>query len=493
MYWKHIAIGAILFIFYWIVLPIAVVAIGGYMDSHMIPEWGKIAGTVLGWIGFTFGLISASYALIDGGGVAYCCPPKKLLKCGTYSMCRHPMYFGFILYINGLALKFGNLGSLIASSAFSTLIVLFTAFYEERKLLKKFPEYEEYRKEVPAFFPRLPRMDDRCPPLLFQLLFYVGHVISWFTWNIKFEKECEIPEKGYMVVANHVTYLDFAVIVYTLSRFVSFPISYFHFERNKWLLKLVGSFPIKRHKPDTRAIIKIISYVKRNGRIGIFPESERSWDGRFIGVKEGFDKLTQKVPKPLIGIRIEKAHLLYPRWGKKFLPGKVFARVRCFENLRELEEFLEKPSVSPDDRYPSYKGVEKYIYRCPKCKEFHSISSSKGGLKCERCGFEVKKPTVGELWNIHDEVYSSLTPCYSEEGELIDPYGKSLGKRVLVTFSENAIKYGRRILKKEDVRTFITEGRGEVFFYSNDDRMVGFKFKSALLWSDLVKKFWNIS
>ncbi len=491
MYKKHIALGVALFLTYWVILPMVIIVAGGYLYKKEIPGNFEWLGAILSWFGFIFGMISASYALIDGGGVAFCCPPKKLLRCGTYSMCRHPMYCGFILFLNGLALKLGNLGSLGVSVAFSIFLIIFAIAYEEKRTSEKFPEYSEYKREILAFIPKSPKFDDRCPPLLFQLLFYVGHIISWFSWHIRFEKDCEVPEEGYMIVANHVTYLDFAVVVYTLSRFVSFPISFFHYERHKWLYKLVGSFPIKRHKPDTRAIIKIISYIKKGGRIGIFPEAERSWDGRYLGSKEGFDKLALRVPKPIIALRIEKAHLLYPRWGKKFLPGKVFVKVKCFERIEEAEEFLRSPSVDANDVYPTYDGVERYIYRCPKCGSYHTIESSKTGFKCRKCGFSSKKPTVGELWKMHDENYRSLNLPFTEEAEMIDPYGRPVGKNVKVIMSKEEIRYGESVLKRENVRSFITEGSREVFFYDGD-KMIGFKFKSALLWSDLVKKFWNM-
>ncbi len=490
MYKKHIFIGILLFLLYWVLLALLPVWIGKVIGGEELNAgWGRILAAA----GLIFGLLSASYALIDGGGVAYCCPPKKLLKCGTYSMCRHPMYLGFIVYTLGLTITFGTAWSLAAWGAISASIVAFALLYEERKLLERYGrEYEDYKKRVPSFFPKLPEKDDRCPPLLFQLLFYVGHVVSWFTWDIRFEKECEVPEGGYMVVANHVTYLDFAVIVYTLSRFVSFPVSKFHYESHSWLYKLVGSFPIKRHEPDMRAIMRIISYVKRGGRIGIFPEAERSWDGRFLGFKEGFDKLLSKVPKPIIGMRIEKAHLLFPRWGKRFLPGKVRVLVRCFEDPMELEEFLSKPSVGPEDRYPSYNGVEKYVYRCPKCGTFHSMESSRTGLVCRKCGFKLDKPTVGELWRIHDEIYDSLQPEYEEEAEIVNVYGKRSGRWTIVKFEEDGIRYDGNFMWKEYIKSFLAEGSREVFFYDGE-RMVGFRVRSAKLWSDLVKKFYDIS
>ena len=494
MYKKRIIQGLIYFIAYWIILPAALISIGVYINPGHFPEVVKIIGKIVAAFGFVFGMISASYMIIDGGGgPMYLLPPKKLVTCGTFSICRHPVYFGFIIYLLGLSLTYGYLMSFAISAVFSVLIILWAVLIEERQLSKKYPEYEEYKKKVPAFWPQKPIKDDRCPPLLFMFLFYVGYIVSWFTWHIRFEKKCKVPEQGYMVVANHVTYLDFAVVVYTLSRFISFPVSLFHYKRKEWLYKNVGSFPINRFKPDVRAIMRIISYVKKGGRLGIFPEAERSWDGRFLGFKQGFDKLIEKVPKPIIGVRIEKAHLLFPRWGKHFYPGKVNVIVDCFEDQKELEEFLSKPSVDPDDRYASYKGVENYVYRCPKCGKVGVIKSNKNGFYCKNCGFSMEKPTVGQLWEIRDKNIESLTLPFSDKADIVDEMGKVVKRNVLVIMDESGIEYDGNKLEKEKLRSFIVEGRHEIFFYDGRDA-VGFRFKnsSVLLWNDLVKKFYSL-
>lgn len=490
MYLRQIFLGIALFLIYWFFLPLGLVLAGILLGG---PKIGlETTGGILAGLGFVFGVLAASYALLDGGGVAYCCPPEKLLRCGPYSMCRHPMYTGFIVFLIGLALRFGTLGSLLVSLAFTAFVVFGTLFYEEKRLERKCPEYSSYKKEVPAFIPKFPKKDDKCPPLLFHLLFYLGHILSWFTWHIRFEKRCKIPKGGYMVISNHATYIDFAVIVYTLSRFISFPVTYVPYEKKRWFYKLVGCFPIRRHKSDMRAIMKIISLVKEGGRVGIFPEGERSWDGRFLGFKKGFDKLLEKIPKPLIGIRIEKAHLLFPRWGRWQFPGKIKAIVECFDDPKELERFLSKPSVSPDDTYPSYKGVDKYIYRCTKCGNFHTLRSFKTGFKCVACGFEMRKPSVGDLWKIHDENYEKLPQEYSETVELLDVHGKKTGKIVKALFKGEKLTIGEKVLKREDIKSFIVEGNRDIFFYDGKD-LLGFRCKTALLWNDLVKKHWGVS
>ncbi len=489
MYKKAILKGFCFFLIFWIILPLTFILIGKLIIDGSFDEWTRNLGKILSGFGFVFSMIAASYMLTDGGGAPInCCPPKELVTCGPYSMCRHPVYLGFTLYIIGLALTYGSIGSIIVTGVASFLLILWTFLREEKKLMKKFPEYAEYKKSTPAFIPKLPKKSEICPPLFFNLLFVIGHVLTWFTWDIRFVRNFETPKKGFVVVANHVTYLDFAVIIYALSRFISFPVSLFHYERHKWLYKNVGCFPIKRHEPDLRAIVRIINYVKKGGRLGIFPEAERSWDGRFLGFKEGFDKLLQKLPKPIVAVRIEKAHLLFPRWGKKFYPGKVFVKVKFFDDPKEVEKFLSEPSVGENDIYPSYKGVENYIYMCPKCGKVNSIVSFKTGFRCSNCGFYMEKPTVGQLWKLHDEIKEKLKLPYSETCDMIDPYGRVVKKNVVLRATEEGIYYNGELVKLGDVKNYIAEGRKEIFL-STKNGFIGFRVKtSALLWKDLMDK-----
>lgn len=79
---------------------------------------------------------------------------KTLCKTGPYSIVRHPLYLGTFLIGLGIVLT--------SSIKWITLyIILFLLFYggklleEERELERKFgDEYREYKREVPAFFPK---------------------------------------------------------------------------------------------------------------------------------------------------------------------------------------------------------------------------------------------------------------------------------------------------------------------------------------------------
>ncbi|HLF34395.1 MAG TPA: methyltransferase [Cyclobacteriaceae bacterium] len=70
-----------------------------------------------------------------------------LITRGIYSKIRHPMYLGFIMWLIGLPVFFESLFSMFLSILFISN-VLFWRHLEEMELLKRFPEYREYKKST---------------------------------------------------------------------------------------------------------------------------------------------------------------------------------------------------------------------------------------------------------------------------------------------------------------------------------------------------------
>jgi protein-S-isoprenylcysteine O-methyltransferase Ste14 len=68
-----------------------------------------------------------------------------LITTGIYSIIRHPMYFGFILWLIGFPVFFGSL-YLLGLSFLFIVNILFWKYLEELELEKRFPSYLEYKK-----------------------------------------------------------------------------------------------------------------------------------------------------------------------------------------------------------------------------------------------------------------------------------------------------------------------------------------------------------
>jgi protein-S-isoprenylcysteine O-methyltransferase Ste14 len=70
-----------------------------------------------------------------------------LITTGIYSIIRHPMYLGFILWLIGFPIFFGSYFSMILSLLFIANI-LFWRHLEEKELEKRFSAYLDYKKKT---------------------------------------------------------------------------------------------------------------------------------------------------------------------------------------------------------------------------------------------------------------------------------------------------------------------------------------------------------
>jgi len=80
---------------------------------------------------------------------------EKVVSSGLYSIIRHPQYFGGVLAHIGITILLSAFLSLISTPIVIFLNVLIS-WKEEKELTKEFgKEYEDYKKKVPMFIPKL--------------------------------------------------------------------------------------------------------------------------------------------------------------------------------------------------------------------------------------------------------------------------------------------------------------------------------------------------
>jgi protein-S-isoprenylcysteine O-methyltransferase Ste14 len=83
-------------------------------------------------------------------------PPPRLVVSGFYRYVRNPIYVGFLLVLTGEALLFGSPGLVEYTAVAWCIGAAAVRFYEEPTLARKFgAEYQDYRRAVRAWIPRL--------------------------------------------------------------------------------------------------------------------------------------------------------------------------------------------------------------------------------------------------------------------------------------------------------------------------------------------------
>lgn len=145
--------------------------------------------------------------------------------------------------------------------------------------------------------------------------------------NVSVEGREHIPDGPVVIVANHQSYADIAVLTYAIDN------KAFGFVAKNDLAKLplfgtwikdVRSVFIEREDPraSLKAIEKGISYLNDGFSLGIFPEGTRS-KGPVMGkFKKGSLRLATKPGIPILPVTIEGTYHCFEEKGRAF-PGEV--------------------------------------------------------------------------------------------------------------------------------------------------------------------------
>jgi protein-S-isoprenylcysteine O-methyltransferase Ste14 len=126
-------------------------------DSTGPPVALRVVGAVL-IAGGAAVLVSAFVRfVVEGIGTpAPVAPTEHLVVGGLYRYVRNPMYVAVAATIVGQAALLGRPALLLYALAFMAVVAAFVHGYEQPALSERFGhEYEEYRRHVPAWWPRL--------------------------------------------------------------------------------------------------------------------------------------------------------------------------------------------------------------------------------------------------------------------------------------------------------------------------------------------------
>ena len=129
-----------------------------YFDLELIdldlPSWLNTIALIVSVIGFIICIVAV---LQLNENLSPFPTPKngsQLITNGLYRLARHPIYSGIIIAFTGFSIYSESLFRMLITLI---LIVLFNykSIYEEQLLLKRFPEYDNYRNKTGRFFPKM--------------------------------------------------------------------------------------------------------------------------------------------------------------------------------------------------------------------------------------------------------------------------------------------------------------------------------------------------
>jgi 1-acyl-sn-glycerol-3-phosphate acyltransferase len=165
-------------------------------------------------------------------------------------------------------------------------------------------------------------------------LYYVAGValrlFYWLYGRWRISGLENVPKSGAILLAgNHASLLDppmvgAALFGYRRVRFMA-KIELWSKPIGRYVMDRTMSFPVKRGTADRATIRRTLEWLAKGDAIAIFPEGERSEDGKLRPAQAGVALLVQKSGAPVIPVAIIGTYEMFPKGRKKFkrVPLKI--------------------------------------------------------------------------------------------------------------------------------------------------------------------------
>lgn len=250
---------------------------------------------------------------------------------------------------------------------------------------------------------------------VYQAVLHTGGWIYVLISRFSFKKY-KPKSKTFLLVGNHNMALDPFQAVITTRRHIRF-VSNDAILKSFWgpaLSFFVGPISRKRGASTDETVEVILENLRSGISVAMYPESERSWDGRTQVISKKTAVLAKESGAGLVTMQTNGSYLRTPHWARAKRNGPTFGRVMHEYTADDLEKMSvdEIYEAICEDLYvdafefnrihmKKYRGrnlaenVELLCYICPKCEAIGQMSSEGDYVKCEACGYTLKYNVYG--------------------------------------------------------------------------------------------------
>lgn len=226
-----------------------------------------------------------------------------------------------------------------------------------------------------------------------------------------------------LVLSNHLSAYDF---IHFASAMSGAPLNFVVAENMKYstpiFAKLISKYHAitkKQYYADVQCIKNIKKYLDSGVSVLMCPEGKVSADGTTGAILPSVARLVEWLGYPVGVIKMQGASLIRPKWAynlRHARKGHVYADCDILltrEQAKTLskEEILDKICSALEHNEHKWqiennvvfksrnyaKGLDRLLYRCPKCGAEFKMRTYGNHIVCENCGNDVKYRFDGRL------------------------------------------------------------------------------------------------
>ncbi len=184
--------------------------------------------------------------------------------------------------------------------------------------------------------------------IIYMLAYYIIKFYFKFIRKWEVKGRSNLPDNGSLIVmANHISEFDPPIVGCVLNRQVFFMAKEELFEKPfwDWIFRKIGVFPVKRGKPDLKAIRKAFKILKSGKILGLFPEGTRHKPGKMGKIQPGAVMIALKSKSPILPIGIKNAknkQRLKVSIGKPFNLDNYYDRKLSRDEKEQVAEYIKE-------------------------------------------------------------------------------------------------------------------------------------------------------
>jgi len=172
------------------------------------------------------------------------------------------------------------------------------------------------------------------------------------------ENLLDLRDGGYVVASNHVSFLDPPLVGIAFRENLHFFARKTLFDNPifGWVLRQIQAIPVNQDQPEISTLKNIIQLLKDGQKVVIFPEGERTLDGKIKEVGQaGVGMMVEKSGAKVLPVRLFGPEIAMPRNSK---------RIRSVPVTLVVGEVMDFSAVIEDkalDRREKYERITARI------------------------------------------------------------------------------------------------------------------------------------